>query len=100
MWNAKIFSATTLGTSKCNATSFLLSGALPEVGETMAHIWPQVVEIVALQEFYKTDRFLTAPLCHIYDSHSYKFSYFDLKSHRKNEFYKKTSSINENILNA
>ncbi len=37
------------------------------VGETAAHIWPQVVEIAAFQEFYKNDIILTAPpVAHIW----------------------------------
>ncbi len=49
--------------------NILLPGALSEVGETVAHIWPQVVDIAALQEFFKNDRFLTGPLWHICGSH-------------------------------
>jgi hypothetical protein len=41
--------------------NFLQPGALSEVGETVAHIWPQVVDIAAFQEFSKNDTFLTAP---------------------------------------
>ncbi len=50
--------------------NFLLPGALSEVGETVAKIWPQVLEIAALQEFYKNYWFLTVPLWHIYDLHA------------------------------
>ncbi len=39
---------------------FLHSGSLSEVGETVAHILPQEVQIAAFQEFYKCDRVLTA----------------------------------------
>jgi hypothetical protein len=38
---------------------FLLPKALSEVMETVTQIWPQVVEIAELQEFYK-NRFFTA----------------------------------------
>jgi hypothetical protein len=41
------------------------------------------------------------PPCDTYMPHMLTSFYtFDLKSHGKNEFYKKTSSINENRLNA
>jgi hypothetical protein len=49
---------------------FLQPVALSEVGETVAYIWPQVVRKATLQEFYKNDRFITAPLWYIYGSHS------------------------------
>jgi hypothetical protein len=58
-------------------------GVLSKVGETVAHIWPQVVEIAALQEFYINDRFLTAP-CGTYMAHILRgFHTFYLKSRRK-----------------
>jgi hypothetical protein len=47
--------------------NFLQPGALSEVGETVAHIWPQVLEISSLQEFIKMIDFSH---WHIYDSHS------------------------------
>jgi hypothetical protein len=71
---------------------FLLPGALSE-----GTIWPQVVGIATLQEFYKKFRFLTAPLWHIILE---SFHTFDLKYHRKSEFNKKTSSKNDDRLNA
>ncbi len=41
------------------------------------------------------------PACGTYKAHILRsFHTFDLKSHRKNSFYKKTSSINEKRLNA
>jgi hypothetical protein len=40
---------------------FLQPGALSEVGETVAYIWPQVVKKATLQEIYKNYRFITAP---------------------------------------
>ncbi len=56
--------------------NFLQPGAPSEVGETVAHIWLQLVEIAAFQELYNNDRSLAAPLWHIYGSHSYTFPYF------------------------
>jgi hypothetical protein len=47
--------------------NFLQPGALSEVVESVAHIWPQVVEISSLQEFIKMIDFSH---WHIYDSHS------------------------------
>jgi hypothetical protein len=47
----RIFSGTSA--NEMAVQNVWLSGALSEVRETVAHIWPQVVEIAALQEFYK-----------------------------------------------
>jgi hypothetical protein len=50
---------------------------LSEVGETVAQIWPQVVEIALFQELHKNVRILIAPVAPMfYGSHSLKFSYF------------------------
>jgi hypothetical protein len=87
----KIFSSTSVNvTAEQNVWrhNFLQPGVLSKVGETVAHIWPQVVEIAPLQEFYKNDRFLTAPLWR-YMAHILRgFHTFDFKSHRKNHFIK------------
>jgi hypothetical protein len=40
---------------------FLHPRALSDVGETVAHMWSQVVETAALQEFHKYYKFLRAP---------------------------------------
>jgi hypothetical protein len=78
-------------TQKIWRQHFLLpGGASSKVGETVEQIWPQVVGIAALLEFYKNNRFLI----HIF------FHTSDLKYHRKNEFTKKTSSKNENGFDA
>jgi hypothetical protein len=58
------------------------------------------VEIAALQEFYKMID-SSQPPCGTYMGHILRsFQIFDLKSQRKIEFYKNTSSIIENRLNA
>ncbi len=80
-----------------NGTQFSAARALSEVGGTVAHIWPQWMEIAELKELKKkNNRFLTAPLWYIYSmAHILKnFHTFDLKSYRKNVFYKKVSCIN------
>jgi hypothetical protein len=47
----RIFSGTSV--TEMAVQNVWLSGALSELRETVAHIWPQVVKLAALQEFYK-----------------------------------------------
>jgi hypothetical protein len=75
---------------------FLLQGALIRSKGDCGTIWPLVVGIAALQEFYKNYQFLTAHLWHTYGNIPKTFYTFDLKYHRKSEFNKKTSSKKEN----
>jgi hypothetical protein len=78
--------------------NFLQPGALSEVGETVAHIWPQVVHVAAYRNFTKIID-SSQPPCGTYMAYIFRrFHAFDLKSQRKNGFYKQTSSINENRL--
>ncbi len=49
------------GSSNVWRHNFLQPVTLSVVGETMAHIWPQVMEIAAFQVLYKNDRFLNPP---------------------------------------
>jgi hypothetical protein len=71
-------------------TIFLQPGTLSEVGETVAHILPQAVEIAALKEFKKKYTCMAHILRSIHNS--------DLNLTERMSL-QKTSSINENRLN-
>jgi hypothetical protein len=75
--------------SKHLATPFSASSGPIRSGETVASIWPQVVQIAYLQEFYKNDRFLPTPQGTSMAHFRRRFHTFDLEHHIKNEISKK-----------
>jgi hypothetical protein len=66
-------------------TIFLQPGTLSEVGETVAHIWPQAVEIAALKEFYKNYTYMAHILRSI---HGFDLNLTERMSFTKNLKYK------------